>query len=43
LRQLGIGFAGYHSEFNDLFPAPGSKWLYNQLKPDVLVAGHCRA
>ncbi len=34
VRQLGIGFAIYHSEFNDLFPAPGSKWLYGPQPED---------
>lgn len=34
LRQLGAAFGVYHGEFADLFPAPGSKWLYGPQPED---------
>jgi prepilin-type N-terminal cleavage/methylation domain-containing protein/prepilin-type processing-associated H-X9-DG protein len=34
LRQLGIGFQLYWSDFNDMFPAPGSKNLYGPQPED---------
>jgi prepilin-type N-terminal cleavage/methylation domain-containing protein/prepilin-type processing-associated H-X9-DG protein len=34
VRQLGMAFGLYHGEFSDLFPAPGSKWLYGPQPED---------
>lgn len=34
LRQLGLAFNLYHQDWNDLFPAPGSKGLYGPQPED---------
>src|ERR1700742_4864170 len=34
LHQLGIAFNLYHQDFNDLFPAPGSRGVYGPQSED---------